>query len=246
MSQPVTSVAPDDTGRVGSLAARWAGVTQGARSWRPPTVPLLVVVPHPDDEVLGTGALIAHQRAAGQEVTVLAVTDGEAAYEGCELGIDLAGRRRREQLEALEELGVHPDAVVRLGLPDGRVADHEDVLADAVADLAPPGSLVVAPSPLDHHCDHEAAGRAATSAARRRSLPAVHSLFWAWHHRHPRELAGVTMLALPVDDELRRRRSSALARHRSQVTDDLAPRLLGPADLAPVAWDCEYYLALGP
>ena len=243
MSQLVAPVDPDEAGSARLLAARWAGVTDAALPWEPPPVPVLVVVPHPDDEVLGTGALIGHQRACGHEVTVLAVTDGEAAYEGHDLGVDLADHRRREQLEALEELGVPAGAVVRLGLPDGRVADHEGALADAVADLAPPGSLVVAPSPLDHHCDHEAVGRAATRAADRRSLPVVHSLFWAWHHRDPGELAGTTKLARAIDDEVRRRRSSALARHRSQVTDDLTLPLLGSADLAPVAWDHEYYLA---
>lgn len=224
------------------LERRWEEVTSRATRWCPPPVAVLVVVPHPDDEVLGTGGLIAHQRALGIDVTVVAVTDGEAAY-GPDLGFDLAARRRGEQLDALAELGVAPDAVVRLGLPDGRVAEHEGALAEAVADLAPDGSLVVSPSPLDHHCDHEAVGRAATQAAGRRALPIVHSLFWAWHHRTPRELAGATMLALPLDDDLRRRRWSALARHRSQVTDDVAPRLLGDEELVPFAWGCEHYLA---
>jgi LmbE family N-acetylglucosaminyl deacetylase len=48
--------------------------------WEPPLRHALVVAPHPDDETLGTGGLIAALRSRGIEVTVVAVTDGENAY----------------------------------------------------------------------------------------------------------------------------------------------------------------------
>lgn len=41
---------------------------------------LVVVAPHPDDEVLGCGGLIAAARAAGVPVLIIALTDGELAY----------------------------------------------------------------------------------------------------------------------------------------------------------------------
>lgn len=41
---------------------------------------LVVVAPHPDDEVLGCGGLIAAARAAGVPVLIIALTDGEQAY----------------------------------------------------------------------------------------------------------------------------------------------------------------------
>lgn len=41
---------------------------------------LVVVAPHPDDEVLGCGGLIAAARAAGMPVLIIALTDGEQAY----------------------------------------------------------------------------------------------------------------------------------------------------------------------
>ncbi len=40
---------------------------------------MVVVTPHPDDETLGVGGIIAAMAGAGLPVTVVSVTDGEAA-----------------------------------------------------------------------------------------------------------------------------------------------------------------------
>ena len=42
--------------------------------------PFVVLSPHPDDETLGTGGLIAAARTAGQEVDVIVVTDGSGSH----------------------------------------------------------------------------------------------------------------------------------------------------------------------
>jgi LmbE family N-acetylglucosaminyl deacetylase len=46
---------------------------------------LLVLAPHPDDEVLGFGGLSAAYRAAGKPVNVVVTTDGDAYCEACRL-----------------------------------------------------------------------------------------------------------------------------------------------------------------
>ena len=46
---------------------------------------LLVVVAHPDDEVLGAGGLIARTKATGAAVLVVVVTSGDGFPEGVEL-----------------------------------------------------------------------------------------------------------------------------------------------------------------
>ena len=78
---------------------RWAPQRTDAQRWEPPRKLTVVVAPHPDDETLLSGGLIAHQARAGVPVIVLAVTDGEAAYPGDPDG--LARQRRREQRQAL-------------------------------------------------------------------------------------------------------------------------------------------------
>ena len=58
----------------------WINSLGALASWQPPAASLLVIAPHPDDETLAVGGLIAAQRAKGLEVVVVAVTDGENAY----------------------------------------------------------------------------------------------------------------------------------------------------------------------
>lgn len=43
---------------------------------------LVVVAPHPDDEVLGVGGLMATAVGAGVELDIVAVTDGDASHPG--------------------------------------------------------------------------------------------------------------------------------------------------------------------
>ena len=178
---------------------------------------------------------------AGVPVTVLAVTDGEAAYPGDAQG--LAIRRRHEQDGALRALTGGADVFVqRVGLPDGEVEAHLPRLVDAIAERLAGKSLVVAPWRMDHHCDHEAVGRAAHLAARRCGATMAEGFFWTWHHRQPHEMARpVRQLHLsPLEIDRRRR---ALGSHRSQLDGDggLAP-VLHPGVLGPMAWASEYFM----
>lgn len=220
--------------------ARCATVRDAASPWVPPAVPTLVIVPHPDDEVLGCGGLIAHQCARGTEVTVCAVTDGEAAYTGVERRV-LAETRRQEQADALASLGLRRPAV-RFSLPDGGVARYEAELVGVIARFAGGFGLIVAPWLQDHHTDHDACGRASRKAAQRAGVPIVHSLFWAWQHATVEQLSGLPLLALRLDDLATARRRRAMACHKSQISDVFAPRMLGTDDLEPLRWPAEYYV----
>lgn len=126
---------------------------------------LLVVAPHPDDEVLGCGGLLARLARAGAEVDVLVLTDGAAVEPEPAPALDVVAARAAECRAAAARLGV---AHVRfLGLPDGhlseRRADLQVALTAVLAEARP--QWLLAPSPLDHHADHRAAGHAARTAA---------------------------------------------------------------------------------
>jgi len=90
---------------------------------------LLVIAPHPDDEVLGAGGLIQHVREAGGEVRVVYLTNGDAYRAGVRLeqravkisAKDFRGYGRRRQKEAraaLTTLGLDGDAATFLSFPD--------------------------------------------------------------------------------------------------------------------------------
>jgi len=118
-----------------------------------PAQRVLVLAPHPDDESIGCGGTIILHAAAGAQVRILTVTNGESV-EGA--GDDIAARRQDEARRAAQVLGV-PEPVF-LGLPDGRVSDYgpelAQRLAQEVAEFGP--EVVYAPYPLDVHPDHTA------------------------------------------------------------------------------------------
>ncbi len=68
----------------GSVARRVAKAVLARRATvASPTelmVPTVVVAPHPDDETLGCGVLIAAKRRLGAEVAVVFLTDGAASH----------------------------------------------------------------------------------------------------------------------------------------------------------------------
>src|SRR5437016_3787692 len=63
---------------------------------------LLVLAPHPDDEVLGAAGMIDAAVRRGAAVRVVVATDGEA---GPDAGNELPRRRREETRHALADLG---------------------------------------------------------------------------------------------------------------------------------------------
>jgi LmbE family N-acetylglucosaminyl deacetylase len=199
-------------------------------------------VPHPDDEALSMGGLIQRQVAAGVEVIVLAVTDGEAAYDRSG-DLVLAQARCAEQEQAMAMLTGRSVTLHRLGVPDASVAQHEDAVVDALDEVLNAESFVVAPWSSDHHADHEACGRAAERAAHVHDVPLVGALFWAWHHDALAAVDGRRLLALQLSADESRCKLRSIRCHRSQTQPwSTHPALLDPTNLAVTTWNEEYYI----
>ena len=117
---------------------------------------LVMVVPHPDDEALATGLLLAHAAELRLPTVIIAVTDGDAAYPtvdgGPWRGPSTASGPPRSPARA------HPAAVRRPGVRDGGVSREIDRVAAGIAVRVTPTTLLVAPSIHDRHPDHQACG----------------------------------------------------------------------------------------
>ena len=203
-----------DTSVPGMPAARWADWASQAPEWVPPRGQIVVVAPHPDDETLGAGGLISTCARNSTKVTVISVTDGEAA---CPEVPALDGIRRRELVSAMRALELAPADILRLGLPDGGLVAREVELTQALVKCIPAGVVLVAPFEFDGHPDHEAAGRACKSAAQQQGLTLVRYPIWAWHRGSAelfRERHGVRFM---LDDRAQQAKRRALAEHRSQL-----------------------------
>jgi LmbE family N-acetylglucosaminyl deacetylase len=192
----------------------WLAALEHVPKWSPPRLHTIVLAPHPDDETLGAGRLIASQRSRGVPVTVMAVTDGEAAYAEAE---GLGALRHAEQEAALAELGVERRDILRLHLRDGAVAASEDVLVRLLKPVVKYPGLLVAPWSRDLHPDHEACGRAAERIARLANVELVSDVFWTWHSAPVESLTALPLARLELEKPIQTALDAALSQHRSQL-----------------------------
>lgn len=148
---------------------------------------LVVVAPHPDDEVLGCGGLMAAAQAHGIPVCVIALTDGEMAYPHVPAWAPhlLAPARRQELDAALAALGLTNNAATHCDLGDGALHEHEDAMTRAIASQLQPEDLVLVTWHRDAHPDHEAAARATRAACARHGVRLLTYPVWAWHWSQP-------------------------------------------------------------
>ncbi len=87
---------------------------------------VLIVAPHPDDEILCCASTIKKHLLAGDDVSIVIVTNGDGKEEGnSEQSLDYGAERRNESLRAARRLGVSPRKVMFLGFPDGYLAEIE-------------------------------------------------------------------------------------------------------------------------
>jgi LmbE family N-acetylglucosaminyl deacetylase len=121
---------------------------------------VLVVAPHPDDEILGCGGTLALLRQRACQVKVVIVTDGGAGDPLTYAGGEVVNVRRQESIEALGTIGI--DDVVFLNEPDGRfraTSSFSEMLTSIIREHRPDWFFL--PSILDYHRDHVAVGLAA-------------------------------------------------------------------------------------
>ncbi|WP_225438027.1 PIG-L deacetylase family protein [Candidatus Frankia nodulisporulans] len=196
----------------------------------PPRV--VVVAPHPDDEVLGVGGLLVRLSELGARITVVAVTDGDGSHPGSPTlsARQLAQHRIAEQHAALTALGLGQAPVPRAELPDGQVTGHEAALAAFVEPLLTADTWVLTTWRGDRHPDHEATGRAAALAARRAGARLVEYPVWTWHWAVPADPAVPWSRARSVSlpERVVRDRRRAVDCYRTQI----APLSQHPADAA--------------
>lgn len=215
--------------------------------WLPAHARLVIVAPHPDDEVLASGGLIATHVAQGGRVLIVAVTDGEASHDEAPSiqRDDLAWLRRSERWMGLRTLGVLQPAVVSLGLEDGRVSLQERALFDRLTSLLQPTDVVVSTWEHDGHPDHDTTGQVARAACAARGCAYLAAPVWMWHWATPGDarVPWRRLRGLPLGAAEGLCKQDALAAHRSQ----LSPRgaqvgaVPGPAIVERAAWRTEYY-----
>ena len=199
----------------------------------------VVVAPHPDDEALGCGGLLALLRQADQPVAAVLVSDGTMSHPNSRVFSGPARRAVRvaEFFHALAILGANEVAPLLLDLPDGQVPASADApgFTDAVNQLRTflgrqQAATVLVPWRRDPHPDHRATAQLVQAALVGMARPPrlLEYLVWAWERAAPEDfptpadaVAGFRVNISAVAA----RKQRAIAAHRSQIapgifTDD--------------------------
>lgn len=201
----------------------------------------LVVAPHPDDEIIGAAGLIRSLKALGAKVVVAIVSDGGASHPGSRRWprTRLVAARRRESLRALRRLGVPAGDVRLLGLPDGRLHEHEwqgrrwlrRIVADTGADL------IVGPAEGDAHRDHQIVAQ----VMKRLPKTALSLTYQVWPTFH--RAGGKTMRHVAAGGAASKR--SLIRLHRTQmgaIRDDPAGFAIARHELAVFCHPIEVFV----
>ena len=191
---------------------------------------LVVVAPHPDDESLGCGGLIARACGEGRSVRLVVVSDGCGSHTHSRTHPPerLRALREAETLAAVAELGLAADHVRFLRLPDAAVpceGEGGQAAAEAVARAArdcAAGAIMVTWR-HDPHCDH-AASAAIVDLARAAlgDIRVFHYPVWGWRLPPETEVGPRPEgLRLDVGAHSAAKRRAVMA-HASQTTDLIA------------------------
>lgn len=221
----------------------------------------VVIAPHPDDEALGCGGLLALLHQAGQPTAAVLVSDGTRSHPASVKFPAPARRtvREAEFCHALALLGADAAAPLLLGLPDGRVPGQpgEPGFAEAVGQLVDflqrqRADTVLVPWRRDPHPDHRATSQLvrATLATLPQPPRCLEYVVWAWERAAPNDLPraadGVCGFRLDIGS-VSALKQRAIGAHRSQVapgvfTDDAAGFLLSEEMLAHLTGPYEVFL----
>jgi LmbE family N-acetylglucosaminyl deacetylase len=219
---------------MGTVHGRWRALPVGTLDDVTGGGTCLILAPHPDDESLGCGGLIAACCAAGRPPVVAILTDGSFSHPESKLypPPKLAALRAEEAARAVVCLGLPPERLVLLGERDGD-APHSgpgfDRAVDRAADCAArfACATVLTTWRGDPHADHVAAAQIGQAAARRAGLQERAYPVWGW--TLPRDAPCATPALrgwrLDISAHLPVKRQ-AIAAHASQyggiITDDPA------------------------
>jgi LmbE family N-acetylglucosaminyl deacetylase len=223
---------------------------------KPITLPfrVLLIVAHADDIEFGSAGSAAAWAAAGAEVTYCLVTDGGAgSNDQTVVRAELVERRKAEQREAAEIVGVKD--VVFLDYPDGTLTPSLELrreLTRLIRRVRPdrvviqdPTAVLISGDGFDYinHPDHRAAGEAALyavfpSAETRPIFPELLDEGLEPHHVNELYLVMSDKANIAVDvTAVWDKKVRALLAHRSQVGEDVADMVR--------RWDTETGKAVG-
>jgi LmbE family N-acetylglucosaminyl deacetylase len=146
---------------------------------------IIVFAPHPDDEVLGCGGVIAKRLSEGHNVSVIFLTDGRNCLK--DLGVlsepsplELKEIRKEEAERSARTLGVRKEDLTFLEIEDGKLQENEGKARESVAETLKESlpKEVFFPQKREFNVDHRVTNRVV-----RNSLDQLHFCATQYQYR---------------------------------------------------------------
>ena len=189
--------------------------------------PFVIVAPHPDDESLACGGLIADACRQGLRGTVVIVSDGAGSHPNSRAYPPdrLKSVREGEARRAAAELGLAPDEILFLSLPDRFVPREGEETERAIDAIVQCVRKVGARSLFvswrhDPHCDHQASYQIARGVQRREGeLRLFEYVVWGPTLPPATEVDTLGGFRIRLDHAALEKKRRAIAAHRTQTSD---------------------------
>lgn len=190
----------------------------------------LVIAPHPDDESLGCGGLIASLRKSGIRVHVIFTTDGSMSHPDSQNTTPIGRCKMREQeaIAALNVLGVAEKFVSFFRGKDSALPAREEkgfagyvAQMKGIIDSVQPG-LVLVPYEFDPHRDHRASWQITCEALAEYPEVAIWQyLIWLYTLGKDQDIEPLTNIPggiqyLPIST-FKKVKRNAIQQHNSQL-----------------------------
>lgn len=184
---------------------------------------MVIVAPHPDDEVLGAAGFMQLGAQNNLPCTIISVTDGEASHPNSLLWTQEELRQRRIN-ESAQALGLLAPAAqfLRLEIPDGKLAQHKPQLLTALKEILKPSDAVFCTWRYDGHPDHDVTGQVCREISDEICCKCFEMPIWAWHWASPSDprIPWHRAVALPLSPVQLALKQQALACFQSQLRPD--------------------------
>lgn len=149
---------------------------------------VLIISPHPDDEVFGCGGLMKTLIQSGKHVELVVLSKGEAVHKHCcpndEEHIVFTRAKLTDRANGL--LGLSSNQIHRLDFPDGDFVSAENrtdlitALDELIKEINP--TEVFIPHPYENSPDHVSATRIVEAILEDVSVPIFYYCVWTWYH----------------------------------------------------------------
>lgn len=151
-----------------------------------PTGNVVILAPHPDDEVFGCGGFIAQQIAEGNAPHVIVLTGGGGSHRGCcsTAESDIISARRKLTHKAMSALGLPESNIHELDFTDGHISEgnvaEKKKLEAVISEINP--DVILVPHHGEGWPDHVAARDLGIELAGD-DMAVYEYCVWMWYYR---------------------------------------------------------------